>query len=131
MPQGQCTAVSDAVRLIAVTQSAITYRRGPIPNALRPRGRCREGGGWIAAVGAKTAYIQPCSPRENVHIESFNARFRDEFLDGGICYTLREARIVIEQWRRHDNSTGPRNVLGWRSAAPGTIVRMDHGPVIH
>ena len=37
---------------------------------------------WIAAVGAETAYIEPGSPWENGFIESFNARLRDELLDG-------------------------------------------------
>ena len=35
---------------------------------------------WIKAVGVKTAYIEPGSPWENGCCESFNARFRDEFL---------------------------------------------------
>ena len=51
---------------------------------------------WIAAVGARTAYIAPGSPWENGYVESFNARLRDELLDGEIFYTLREAQIVIE-----------------------------------
>jgi transposase InsO family protein len=55
---------------------------------------------WIAAVGAKTAYIERGSPWENGYIESFNARLRDELLNGEISYTLREAQIVIESWRR-------------------------------
>ena len=49
---------------------------------------------WIAAVGAKTAYITPGSPWENGYVESFNARLRDELLDGEIFYTLREAQIL-------------------------------------
>jgi len=52
---------------------------------------------WIGAVGAKTAYI---SPWENGYIESFNARFRGELLDGEIFYTLREAEIVIRELAR-------------------------------
>ena len=56
---------------------------------------------WIAIVGAKTAYIERGSPWENGYIESFNARLRDELLNGEIFYTLREAQIVIESWRRH------------------------------
>jgi putative transposase len=44
---------------------------------------------WITAVGAKTAYIAPGSPWENGFIESFNARLRDELLDGEIFYSLR------------------------------------------
>jgi putative transposase len=42
---------------------------------------------WIAAVGAKTAYIEPGSPWENGYVESFNARLRDELLNGEIFYT--------------------------------------------
>jgi hypothetical protein len=58
-------------------------------------------------VGAKTAYITPGSPWENGFIESFNARLRDELLNGEIFYTLREAQIVIESWRRHYNRVRP------------------------
>ena len=43
---------------------------------------------WIAAVGAKTAYIEPGSPWENGDCKSFNARLRDELLNGEILYSL-------------------------------------------
>ena len=56
---------------------------------------------WIAAVGAKAAYIEPGSPWENGYCESFNAKLRDELLNGGIFYTLAEAKVVIESWRSH------------------------------
>ncbi len=59
--------------------------------------------GWITGVGAQTAYITPGSPWENGYIESFNARLRDEFLNGEIFYTLQEAKILIEAWRRQYN----------------------------
>ena len=68
---------------------------------------------WIAVVGAKTAYIERGSPWENGYIESFNARLRDELLDGEIFYSLREARIVIESWRRHYNTIRPYASLGY------------------
>ena len=71
---------------------------------------------WIAAVGAKTAYIAPGSPWENGYIESFNARLRDELLDGEIFYSLKEAQIVIESWRRHYNAVRPHE-FPWLSAA--------------
>ena len=73
---------------------------------------------WIAAVGARTAYIEPGSPWENGYIESFNARLRDELLDGEIFYTLAEARIVIESWRRFYNTRRPHGSLGYRPPAP-------------
>jgi hypothetical protein len=52
---------------------------------------------------AKTADIAPGSPWQNGYIESSNARLRDELLDGEIIYSLKEAQIVIESWRRHYN----------------------------
>ena len=42
------------------------------------------------------------------------ARLRDELLDGEIFYTLREAQIVIESWRRHYNAARPHESLGYR-----------------
>ena len=72
---------------------------------------------WIAAVGAKTAYIAPGSPWENGFIESFNARLRDELLNGEIFYTLKEAQIVIESWRRHYNAVRPHASLGYKPPA--------------
>ena len=86
---------------------------------------------WIAAVGAKTAYIEPGSPWENGYCESFNARFRDELLNGEIFYTLREAQIIIEQWRRHYNTIRPHSALGYRPPAPETIIPIDQRPVMH
>ncbi|WP_423208245.1 IS3 family transposase [Paracoccus yeei] len=86
---------------------------------------------WISAVGAKTAYIEPGSPWENGYCESFNARFRDEMLNGEVFYSLREAQILIEQWRKHYNTKRPHSALGYRPPAPETIVPMDQRPVMH
>jgi len=77
---------------------------------------------WIAAVGARTAYITPGSPWENGYVESFNARLRDELLDGEIFYTLKEAQIVIESWRRHYNAVRPHASLGYKPPAPEVFV---------
>ncbi len=77
---------------------------------------------WINAVGAQTAYITPGSPWENGYIESFNARLRDELLNGEIFYTLREARILIESWRRHYNTLRPHSSLGYRPPAPEALL---------
>ena len=77
---------------------------------------------WIAAVGAKAAYIAPGSPWENGFIESFNARLRDELLDGEIFYSLAEARIVVESWRRHYNAKRPHASLGYKPPAPEVFI---------
>ena len=75
----------------------------------------------IAAVGTKTAYIEPGSPWENGYCESFNGRFRDELLNGEIFYSPREAQIIIEEWRKHYNTKRPHSALGYRPPAPEAV----------
>ena len=65
---------------------------------------------------------QLCCRWENGFIESFNARLRDELLDGEIFYSLREAQVVIESWRRHYNAVRPHASLGYRAPAPEVFV---------
>lgn len=86
---------------------------------------------WIAAVGAKTAYIEPGSPWENGYVESFNARFRSELLEAEIFYSLHEAQTLIERWRRHYNNVCPHSALGYRPPAPEAIIPVDQWPVMH
>ena len=69
--------------------------------------------------------------RSHAQCESFNARFRDEMLNGEVFYSLREAQILIEQWRKHYNTKRPHSALGYRPPAPETIVPMDQRPVMH
>ena len=62
---------------------------------------------------------------------SFNARCRDELLNGEIFYSLREAKTLIEQWRIHYNSVRPHSALGYRPPAMESIVPMDQRPTMH
>ena len=55
---------------------------------------------WLERVVVKPLFIEPASPWENGYVESFNGKFRDEFLNGEIFYTLQEAKVLIEGWRR-------------------------------
>ena len=77
---------------------------------------------WIVAVGAKTAFIEPGSPWENGYCESFNSKLRDELLDGEIFYSLAEAKIIIEAWRRYYNTERPHSSLGYKPPAPEAII---------
>jgi len=52
-------------------------------------------------------------------------------LDGEIFHTLSEAKVLIEQWRRHYNTVRPRSSLGWRPPAPERIVPVDRRPTMH
>ena len=87
----------------------------------------------IAAVGARAAFIEPGSPWENGYIESFNARLRDEILNGEIFYTLREAQVLIEAWRCHYNAARHHGSLGYRPPAPEAIIASiwPPGPAPH
>ena len=121
------TSVIDALSDLFILRGVPAYIRsdnGPefIAQAVRD---------WVAAVGARTAYIEPGSSWENGYCESFNARFRDELLNGEIFYCLREAQILIEQWRRHYNTKRPHSALGYRPPAPETIVPIDQRPIMH
>ena len=75
---------------------------------------------WISAVGAKTAYIGTGSPWENGYCESFNARLRDELLNGEIFYSLKEAQTVIEEWRKHNNTIRLHSAFEYRPPARQT-----------
>jgi putative transposase len=77
---------------------------------------------WIWSLGVKTAYIEPGSPWENGYNESFNGKLRDELLNREIFYSLKEAQIMIEQWRRHYKEVRPHSSLGYRPTAPQVIV---------
>ena len=75
---------------------------------------------WLAGLGSKTLYIEPGSPWENGYCESFNGKLRDECLNQEIFYSLKEARVVIEQWRNQYNTIRPHSSLGYRPPAPQT-----------
>ena len=77
---------------------------------------------WIVAVGAKTAFIEPGSPWENGYCESFNSKLRDELLNGEIFYSLAEAKVIIEAWRRYYNTERPHSSLGYKPPAPEAII---------
>jgi transposase InsO family protein len=66
---------------------------------------------WLSANRIKTIYIEPGCPWQNGYVESFHARLRLECLDRELLYTLTEARVVIEDWRRYYNTERPHRSL--------------------
>ena len=76
----------------------------------------------MGAPRGSTAWASPGSPWENGYVESLDARLRDELLDGEIFYSLREAEILIESWRRHYNAVRPHASLGYRPPAPEVFI---------
>ena len=84
----------------------------------------------LGKVGTRTLYIEPGSPWENGYCESFNGKLRDEFLNGEIFYSLKEAQILTERWRVEYNTQRPHSALGYRPPAPQAIIpKPGHGDV--
>jgi len=75
---------------------------------------------WLDRLDVGPLFIEPGSPWENGYNESFNGKLRDELLNREIFYTLEEARVLIENWRREYNTIRPHSSLGYRPPAPQT-----------
>jgi putative transposase len=66
---------------------------------------------WAARESLDMALIEPGKPWQNGLNESFNGKFRDECLSMEWFRCRVEARVVIEDWRRHYNSVHPHSSL--------------------
>ena len=67
---------------------------------------------WIKERGFKTIFIAPGSPWQNAYSESFNSRFRDEFLNVELFTSLLEAKVLGEEHRYKYNHQRPHSSLG-------------------
>jgi putative transposase len=70
---------------------------------------------WLGDSGVGTLYIVPGSPWENGYTESFNNRLRDEHLDRNLFTSLREANVLLEEYRRDHNERRPHSAHGQRT----------------
>lgn len=67
---------------------------------------------WCRLSRIETAFIEPGAPWQNAYSESFNGRFRDEFLLTEQFDTLLEAQVLAEDWRIEYNTYRPHGSLG-------------------
>jgi putative transposase len=58
---------------------------------------------WLRESSVETLYIKPGSPWESGYIESFNGKLRDEILNRGVLYSVREAKVLAGDWRLEYN----------------------------
>ncbi len=72
---------------------------------------------WLRDSGIGPLYIEPGSPWENGFAESFNSRFRDEFLQTEVFTSLLEAQVLTRDWRDYYNRRRPHSSLGYLSPA--------------
>ena len=67
---------------------------------------------WLTTASIDTAYIDPGKPWQNGSNESFNGKFRDECLSLEWFPDRINAKITIEDWRKHYNEVRPHSSLG-------------------
>jgi len=72
---------------------------------------------WLSKSGVQTAYIERGKPWQNGLNESFNGKLRDECLNLEWFRNRAEAKVVIEQWRKHYNEQRPDSSLGYKTPA--------------
>jgi putative transposase len=110
-------ASQPAERVIAALE-AVMAARG-VPRVLRtdngPEFVAAAVARWATGRGVERAFNQPGKPWQNGKNESFNGRFRDECLNRELFANRREARVLIEAWRRSYNEERPHSALGYRT----------------
>jgi putative transposase len=108
-----------ADRVIAVLQRL--FHQHGAPDILRsdngPEFIARALRIWTMSNGGEIATIQPGKPWQNGSIESFHSTLRRECLDQELFANLREARIVIEQYRWEYNTQRPHSSLDYETPA--------------
>ena len=72
---------------------------------------------WLQESMVGTLYIAPGSPWENPYSESFHSRLRDELLNREVFDTLKEAKVLIEDYRLEYNHRRPHSSLAYSTPA--------------
>ncbi|MFC5049069.1 IS3 family transposase [Rubritalea spongiae] len=82
---------------------------------------------WLKEQGIQTHYITLGSPWEQCYIESFHDKLRDEFLNREIFYSLAEAKILLEGWRKEYNDERIHSSLAYLT--PNEFARSVQTPL--
>ena len=105
----------DVIRIL----DAAVVARGCVPEYIRsdngPEFVAQAVQEWIARRGFKTLYIKPGSPWQNAYSESFNSRFRDEFLNRELFSGLLEAKVLGKEHRHRHNHQRPHSSLDYQT----------------
>src|SRR4030095_13178397 len=68
---------------------------------------------WLSEACIDTALIDPGKPWQNATDESFNGKLRDEYLSLQWFRNRVDAKVGIDQWRRHYNEVRRHSSLGY------------------
>jgi transposase InsO family protein len=112
-----CVGVSFVSERVCQTLEEVVVCRGGVPGALRmdngPEFIALALRGWCHRKAVNAAYITPGKPWENGYAESFHSRLRDEFLDGEVFVSLRDAQVRLGGFRRYWNAERLHSSLGY------------------
>lgn len=70
---------------------------------------------WCRQKKLSWRYIEPGKPYQNGSIESFNGKLRDECLNENWFLSLKDAKMLIENWKEEYNSERPHSALGGKT----------------
>ena len=76
---------------------------------------------WLHRLDIGPLFIEPRSQWENGYCESFNGKLRDELLNRELFYSVEEAKVLIENWRREYNAIRPHSSLDYMAPAPQAL----------
>jgi transposase InsO family protein len=82
---------------------------------------------WLERNNVGTLHIAPGSPWENGYIESFNGKLRDDVLNREVFHSLKETKVIVENWRLEYNNHRPHSSLGYMTPAAFAASRNPPG----
>jgi putative transposase len=82
---------------------------------------------WLKNYHVETLHIAPGSPWENGYIESFNGKLRDDVLNREVFHSVKEAKVIVENWRLEYNNHRPHSSLGYMTPAAFAASRNPPG----
>jgi putative transposase len=116
-----------ALRIIRVLEAVAATRR--YPQYLRvdngPEFISQALDAWAHTHGVQLAFIAPGKPIQNAHVESFNGKVRDEFLNEHWFASLAEAQVLAEGFRIDFNTVRPHSAL--KNLTPEEFVTVRAG----
>jgi transposase InsO family protein len=84
---------------------------------------------WLEDIGSGTLYVAPGSPWQNGYAESFNSKFRDEFLNREEFESEPQARALGALWKEEYNTERPHSSLGYQTPAEFAATCVRYEPI--
>ena len=84
---------------------------------------------WLLATGSGTLYVAPGSPWQNGYAESFNSKFREEFLNREEFETGPQAMALGTLWKEDYNTERPHSSLDYKTPAEFAVECERYVPI--